>query len=183
MAGQPDIAEIRQKQARDIAERLWLASQLKVLSPRRAFNMNDAIDVALFLTDKLFKSSGVKVARKLNPDLPEVDAPMGRIEQALVSVLLNACEAAGSGGAVTVTTDRSADGNAVKVLIEDTGEGIPADVLERVFEPFFSTWERLGVGLSTARELIVASGGDIRLESTVGEGTKVHVSLPTVAVT
>ena len=178
MAGQPDIAEIRQKQARDIAERLWLASQLKVLSPRQAFSMNDAVDVALFLTDRVFKGLGVKVNTKLNPGIPAVDAAMGQIEQALVSVLLNACEATGSGGVVTVTTRPSADGTAVEVLIEDTGEGIPADVLARVFETFFSTWDRLGVGLTTARELVTGFGGDIRIESALGEGTKVTVTLP-----
>ena len=180
MAGQPDIAETREKQARDIAERLWLASQLKVLSPRRTFNMNDALDVALFLTDRVFRGMGVQVRRKLNPDMPEVDAQMGQVEQALVSVLLNACEATGCGGVVTVTTDQTAEGRATEVRIEDTGPGIPADVLERVFEPFFSTWDRLGVGLTTARELVTGFGGDIRIESVVGEGTKVFMTLPTV---
>lgn len=181
MAGQPDIAEIRQKQARDIAERLWLASELKVLSPRRTFSMNDAVDVALFLTDRVYRALGVKVDRKLNPDIPEVDAQMGQIEQALVSILLNACEATGSGGVVTVTTGRSAHEHAVEVRIEDTGEGIPSDVLARVFEPFYSTWDRLGVGLPTARELVSRHKGEISIDSTVGEGTKVLVTLPAVS--
>ena len=180
MPGQPELAEIRERQARDIAERLWLASKLKVLSPRRAFNMNDAVDVALFLTDKVFRTAGVALTRKLDPDTPEVDAQMGQIEQALISVLLNACEAAGGGGEVTVTTGSPADGGQVEVLIEDTGEGIPPEALKRVFEPFFSTRGRLGMGLSTAREMVLGFGGDIRIESTVGKGTKVLMVLQVV---
>ncbi|HUW56958.1 MAG TPA: ATP-binding protein [Planctomycetota bacterium] len=181
MPGELDTAEIRQRQARDIAERLWLASKLKVLSPRGTFNVNDAVDVALFLTERLFRTAGIKLHTRLDPTIPAVDAHMGKVEQTLVNVLVNACEATRHGGVVTVTTEYLQRERRVAVCIADTGEGIPAEVLDRVFEPFYSTRGRLGVGLSAARDLLSGLGGDIGIESTVGEGTKVTLGLPAAA--
>jgi len=181
MPGQPDLAETRLKQARDIAERLWLASEMKVLSPQRTFSIDDAVDVALFLTERVFKDARVRLQTDLAPDAPQVDANMGQVEQALVSVLLNACEAVERAGQVTVTTADAPDRKMIEVAIEDTGEGMPPEVLNRVFEPFFSTWGRLGMGLSAAKEMITTCGGDIRIESEVGKGTKVTFELPTAA--
>ncbi|GAH65950.1 unnamed protein product [marine sediment metagenome] len=180
MPGESETTGTRQKQTSDIAERLWLAAELKVLAPRRTFSMNDAVDVALFLTDRLFKDAGVEIYRELNPEIPEVDAQMGQIEQALVNILLNACEATERGGVVTVTTDHTED-KGVEVRIADTGCGMPPDELDKVFEVFYSTRGRLGVGLSSARELVSGFGGDIRIESSVGKGTNVSVDLPSVA--
>jgi len=178
MPGRPDTAEIRQKQARDISERLWLASQLKALSPHRAFSVNDAVDAALFLTQKLFKTAGVRVRTELESEMPEVDAPMGHVEQALVNVLVNACEATSSGEVVTVGTELLRKDLSVLVRIRDTGEGMSAESIERAFEPFYSTKGRLGLGLSAARELLLGLGGDMEIESTAGEGTKVTLKLP-----
>ena len=180
MPGESETTGTRQSQTSDIAERLWLAAELKVLAPRRTFSMNDAVDVALFLTDKLFKGAGVKIHRELDPEIPEVDAHMGQVEQALVNILLNACEATERGGVVTVTTDHT-EGKAVEVRIADTGCGMPPDELDKVFEIFYSTRGRLGVGLSTARELVSGFGGDIRVGSSVGKGTNVSVNLPAAA--
>jgi len=181
MAWKPETAEVGKRDVRDIAEWLWLAAELKVLSPRRAFNVNDAVDVALFLTDKLFKSAGIKVQRKLDPDIPEVDAQMGHIEQALINVLLNSWEATSSGGEVRVATGCVEQDKSVEIRIEDTGEGMPAEALEKVFEPFYGTRGRLGLGLTTARELVSGFGGDMSIESDFGKGTKVRLKLPAVA--
>jgi signal transduction histidine kinase len=178
MPGELDMGQTAQALAYDIAERLWLASKLKVLSPKRAFSMNDAVDVSLFLTDKLFKGAGVTVRASLSHGLAEVDAHMGHVEQALVNVLVNACEASTRGGAVEVATRYVSADRSIEVEIKDTGVGIPADAIERVFEPFFSTKGRMGMGLSAARELMTKSGGEIRIESNVGGGTKVLLRLP-----
>ena len=180
MAGKPVTTEVRQRDVQDIVERLWLAAELKVLSPRRAFNVNDAVDVALFLTDKLFKGAGVAVRTTLSPGLPEADAQMGHVEQSLIDVLLNSCEASSRGGEVRVATGYAEQGKGVEIRIEDSGEGIPPEALGRVFEPFYSTRGRLGLGLTAARELLSRSGGDIRIESDPGKGTTVTLTLPVV---
>jgi len=178
MPGQPEVAETREKLGLDLAERLFLASKLKVLSPRRTFSMNDAADVALFLTERLFRGAGIRVRMDPDTEIPDVDADMGQVEQALVNVLVNACEATASGGTVAVATRYVSATDVVEVVVEDTGEGIPEEALERVFEPFYSTRGHIGVGLSTARELVTRFGGEVRLESAEGSGTRVFLRLP-----
>lgn len=164
--------------SQEIAERLWLASKLKVLSPRTSFSMNDAVDAALFLTDKMFRQSGIRLQRELDPEIPSVDAAMGPVEQVLVNVLVNACEASASGGVVTVETHYAAAQNAVQVCVKDTGSGMSEDVLGKAFDPFFSTKGRLGIGLPAARDLLKQFGGDLRIESRPGVGTQVFMTMP-----
>ena len=179
MSGGPEAVSAGRDAAQEIAERLWLAAKLQVLTPRRAFSMNDAVDAALFLTDKMFKQQGTRVRCVLADGLPQADASMGEVEQSLVNVLMNACEAA-AGGEVLVET-RLAPGNRVEVRVTDTGAGIEPQAQEAVFEPFFSTRGRLGLGLTTARDLFRRAGGEVRMESRPGAGTSVFMALPASA--
>jgi signal transduction histidine kinase len=73
-----------------------------------------------------------------------------------------------------------AEGEWILIDVIDTGEGIPPDVLKKVFRPFFTTKPAgNGLGLATARRIITAHGGDIVLQSEPGRGTKVTLTLPT----
>ncbi|HEX9951509.1 MAG TPA: ATP-binding protein [Rubricoccaceae bacterium] len=108
--------------------------------------------------------------------LPE---DVGRVVQNVVG---NAYQAVGSDGTVRVTTRRL--GDAVEIVVADTGCGMPADVAARAFEPFFSTrptGSGTGLGLSLAYDIVTdGHGGEIALESAEGEGTTVRISLPAV---
>nr|WP_300971736.1 ATP-binding protein [Thiocapsa sp.] len=89
-------------------------------------------------------------------------------------------DALDGGGRISVTTAAAGD-DAVEVAVEDTGRGIPADVLERVCEPFFTTkapGKGSGLGLSMVSGFARQSGGEMRIESRVGEGTTVRIRLP-----
>jgi signal transduction histidine kinase len=178
MPGGSSGASAQRDTVQDIAERLWLAANLKVLSPKTVFSMNDAVDAALFLTDKMFKQAGVAVRRQLNPKMPHVDAAMGYVEQALVNVLVNACEAMTRGGVVSVETHYAPAANALQVRVKDTGAGIPAEEMEKVFDPFYGTKGHMGLGLTAARDLVRQCGGDIRIESRSGAGTTVFLIFP-----
>ena len=178
MPGRPEASPTGYDASQEMAERLWLASKLKVLSPRSSFSMNDAVDAALFLTDRMFRQSGIEVQRNLDPEIPDVDASMGQVEQVLVNVLVNACEATAPGGVVTVETHYAAAARAVEVHVKDTGAGMSEAVLKKAFDPFFSTKGRLGIGLAAARDLLRRSGGDIRIESRAGKGTDVFMAMP-----
>ncbi|MGZ5439719.1 MAG: sensor histidine kinase, partial [Candidatus Aminicenantales bacterium] len=98
------------------------------------------------------------------------------LTQAFLIVLKNAVEASAD-APVRAAGRRS--GPKVEVLISDEGPGFPADVADRVFEPFFSTKENgLGIGLYLARRIIEAHGGTIEVHSREGEGTEFRISLP-----
>ncbi len=181
MSGSLRTARTSQDAAQEIAERLWLASKLKVLSPRSSFGINDAVEAALFLTDRMFRQAAVTVQRELGAETALVDASMGHVEQALANVLTNACEATKAGGMVRVETRIVPAAGVVEVCVRDSGVGIPADSLGKVFLPFFGTKGRLGIGLTVARDLLWQWGGGIRIESEPAGGTRVFMRLPAAA--
>ena len=118
--------------------------------------------------------SGVRV----EPAAPDVfvcadSAALGRV---LINLVANARQ---TGGAVTLRVGR--DGAYASIAVEDTGPGIPADVLARMFEPGFTTRAATGgsgLGLAIVREVVEAAGGSVTAESTVGRGTTVTVRWP-----
>lgn len=122
--------------------------------------------------------------RRESQDTPRVRADETRLGQVLINLLVNAAHAIAPGDAerneVVVVTRTDAAGRAV-VEVRDTGAGIPPDALERIFDPFFTTkpvGEGTGLGLSICHGIVTSLGGEIRVESAVGRGTSVYVTLP-----
>jgi signal transduction histidine kinase len=102
-----------------------------------------------------------------------------RLRQAFLNITVNALEAMPRGGRLVVETLR--DEGRVSVIFEDSGPGIAPEDLKRIYEPDFSTKEGgSGIGLYVARALVELHGGEIRVESARGRGTRVRVSLPLV---
>jgi signal transduction histidine kinase len=92
---------------------------------------------------------------------------------------MNGAQAMQGQGAMQVTVD--AEDGMCRVTVRDSGPGIPADVRERIFTPFFTTKARgTGLGLPTAKRIVEAHGGSIAVRSQPGEGTTVEVVLPLV---
>jgi signal transduction histidine kinase len=123
---------------------------------------------------------GVELVTELAP-CPAIVAHPTKLGQVFLNVILNALQAVEgrAGGVVRVSlVDRSKDGFR-DVVVRDDGPGIPPDRLPRVFDPFFTTKpEGTGLGLSISHAIVRAHGGSIRVESKVGEGTSVKVTLP-----
>jgi signal transduction histidine kinase len=104
-------------------------------------------------------------------------ADRDHLQQVLLNLVLNAIQATGSGGRVTIGAERARDG--IVLTVADTGPGIPPEVLPRVFDPYFTTKRGgLGLGLTIARRIVEAHGGAIDVESQVGPGTRFRVRLP-----
>lgn len=110
--------------------------------------------------------------------VPAVEGNEEDLREAIVNVLTNAFEAMPNGGKVTITT--RADGPAVFIEIRDTGSGMEDDVRLRAQEPFFSTKKapHKGMGLTRATSTVRSHGGNIRIESSPGTGTRITLSLP-----
>ncbi len=120
-------------------------------------------------------------------DVPPVLADEHRLAQVFVNLLINAAHAIPEGNIqaneVRVTTSTASDGSAL-VEISDTGAGIAPEVLPRIFDPFFTTKPvgvGTGLGLSICHGIVAQLGGEIRVESTLGEGSTFRVRLPAAA--
>jgi len=121
----------------------------------------------------------VAIVEDLAADLPRVDADKNQLQQVLVNLSLNACEAMPNGGTLLIST-LAQDGK-VLVKLTDTGCGIKKEHLGRIFDPFFSTkpvGKGTGLGLSVSYGIIQQHGGAIEVESEEGKGSTFTVVLP-----
>jgi two-component system, cell cycle sensor histidine kinase and response regulator CckA len=115
-------------------------------------------------------------------EIPVVRANDLQLERVMIALISNAANAIDPGNLErnrVVIATRSEDGRAI-VEVRDTGRGMPPEVVRRAFEPFFSGVARSGLGLSIARGIITALGGEIKVESQVGVGTAFRIMLPAV---
>lgn len=115
------------------------------------------------------------------PALPRVALAEGDLVQVLVNLLVNAGQATGDRPNRVLVSAAQGEAGAVVLAVRDTGAGMSPEVLARVFDPFYSTkgvGAGRGLGLPVCRGILLAAGGDIRLESTPGAGTAVTVVLP-----
>jgi PAS domain S-box-containing protein len=177
-----------------------LTRQLLTFSRRQPFrpvvvSLRERVDA---LGSMLARALGntVKLVATIEPDTWLVKVDPSELELALVNVILNARDAMRGGGVITVTTENVVlsardtseriEGEFVALRINDTGTGIPPDILPRIFEPFFTTKEvsaGSGLGLSQVYGFAQGSGGAVTVDSALGRGTTVSLFLPRSAET
>ncbi len=142
----------------------------------RATDVNGSIEKVLFLVNQQTRGGCVAVQSHLDEPLPPVLADPFQLEQVFLNICLNACQAMGEGGALTVRS-RAGDGTVV-VEIEDTGPGIPPDVRAQIFKPFFTTKRQgNGLGLAISARIIAEHGGHIGYRCPPEGGTTFTVTL------
>lgn len=147
---------------------------------RRPTNVNDVAREVLNIVQVVSKEVRFDVA--LDPNLPEVPANASEINQVMLNLLKNATEALSgrSDGRVHLVTRLA--GERVEVRVEDNGPGIPSDVRERLFAPFFTTKKHgTGLGLNISHKIAKSHGGSLTVEETPGGGTTFVLALPLVA--
>jgi signal transduction histidine kinase len=123
---------------------------------------------------------GKHLLNQIATDLPHIRADANQLSQVLMNLVLNAVEATSEGGTITVSASKLAYVDMIEVCVTDTGCGIPSDVLAHVFEPFFTTkrGRGTGLGLSICHAYVRSHNGEIRVDSVVGHGTTVTLTLP-----
>ncbi|MBA3011680.1 MAG: histidine kinase [Desulfobacula sp.] len=140
------------------------------------------VDSAIYLLEQRLKSYHVttKIIRK--EMLSETMVDPEQLKEVIVNIIINACEAMGRGGAITIREEEAYVEPLRKVdviRISDDGEGIPGDVKDRIFDPFFTTKkEGTGLGLSIAFNIISEHGGWLDVTSEEGQGASFVITLP-----
>jgi signal transduction histidine kinase len=148
-------------------------------------NLKQIIADALVLLERELNKYRIAVETHL-ADVPIVSAMGNQIQQVLLNLLINARQAMPNGGRLIIRLEHDAAADTVDLVVRDTGGGIPADKLPRIFEPFYTTKKGpdetgkggTGLGLASCRKIIEAHNGRIRVESTVGKGTQFTIKLP-----
>jgi two-component system nitrogen regulation sensor histidine kinase NtrY len=155
--------------------------QLSRLSPpdKKEVQMSDIIDEITQLHKTQCASKGITCSIRPGPDQLKVMADESQVKQVLINLVKNAMEALEDipGPRLDISVKRIL--NFVSVEISDNGSGIPPEVLEKIFVPFFTTKpEGSGIGLSLSRQIIRNHGGQISVVSEEGKGTTFKVALP-----
>ena len=180
--------------AANLTRQLLAFGRRQVIEPRR-INLNELI-VNLNKMLRRLIGEDIKLVTQTAPDLGQIKADPGQIEQVLLNLVVNARDAMPDGGTLTIRTDnvtldedyaRShliSPGDYVMVSVSDTGVGMTDEVKQHIFEPFFTTKEQgkgTGLGLATCFGIIQQSNGHIHSESQVDKGTQFKIYLPRVS--
>ncbi|MBD3268101.1 HAMP domain-containing protein, partial [bacterium] len=149
------------------------------VSEQTILHLNEVVEQSLKLLENQKEFRQIAIQRNLEADLPSMRGDRNQLQQVLLNLALNACEAMPEGGHLRVTTAREA--NRILLRVEDTGQGIPAESLEKIFDPFFTTkpvGKGTGLGLSVSYGIVQTHRGSIEVESRVGEGTIFMLTFP-----
>ncbi len=192
-----DLMQIKQNanRAANLVRQLLAFSRQQTLTPR----VLDLTDALAELTNLIRRLIGENIALNMRHgrDLWLIKVDQGQLEQVIINLAVNARDAMPDGGSLTIETGTVSfpdpvpiahgseseipPGDYVSIMVRDSGTGIPPDILDRIFDPFFSTKEvgqGTGLGLSTVYGIVRQTGGHITVDTAVGDGTCFTIYLP-----
>jgi len=164
--------------SRDIMKKLDIFTGSES-STRTRFDLNEVIEDAFQSLRPRFQKTDIELICDFSDNLPVIYADRSQIIQVLIHLVVNAVQAMTEGGELIIRT--SAEPGTVIITVEDTGVGVPAEILENLFNPFFTTKdvnEGKGLGLSIVHGIVKSHGGTIQAESDLGKGTRFVIKLP-----
>lgn len=140
-------------------------------------DLNTTVEQAILLSRQQVLTKPIQIQFDPNPALPKVSHDPALIQQVVLNLLLNGIQAISGSGQIRVALNR--DGEQVMIQVSDTGKGISAEALTKIFKPFFTTRsEGTGLGLSLARGIVQSHSGTIEVSSTPGKGSQFKICLP-----
>ena len=146
-------------------------------SELREGDVNDVLQPLLAFLRPELSASGIEVVEKLASRLPPAPIDERLLREALLNIVKNAKAAMPAGGTLTVGT--MLDGERIRITVQDNGTGIPDDIADKIFEPYFTTREfGSGLGLTLTYKIIKEHAGDIEVSSRPGAGTTFRVCIP-----
>jgi len=198
-ADNPELVERKAKTIKTAAKRAAsLTSQLLSFAresrgDKKLTDLNEAVVEAMELINNVVPKK-IVVTLKQDESLPMITADPLQVQQVVINLMINACDASPRGGSITIKTfahrlrERVTFGGKIipqgpyaGLSVEDEGMGMPQEVIQRVFDPFFTTKEKgkgTGLGLSVVHGIVKNHGGYIRIKSRVGKGARFEVYFP-----
>jgi len=143
-------------------------------------SLNEIVESSLRFVDHRIKEQSTCLEKVLSPELPEIYGDADNISQVIINIIVNALDSMSSGGNLIIKTGYcDHQPSNIQVTITDSGIGIKEEILNKIFNPFFTTKEMgSGLGLAISKRIMDDHNGYILVESKVGEGTTFFVCLP-----
>lgn len=164
------------RRVNEIIEQFLTLSRPFQLKLRKS-SLQDLLKNLIALFQEEATSGGITLQSEIPSDTPSIQMDPERLTQAFINIMKNGMQAMGQGGILRIESRSLEEG--VEVILSDSGSGIPPEHMEKIFNYYYTTKERgVGLGLPIAHRIIEAHGGQLKIESRVGSGTKVTVTLP-----
>ena len=144
-------------------------------------SLNAAIEQVVSMVSSQLAKQGITVEQKLDPDIPLLEMDAEKMKQVFMNLFINAAQAIGAQGEISVESLCLRDKGQVKIVVRDTGPGIAPEIQDNIFEPFFTTKgpkDGTGLGLSLSYGIIHDHGGEIYVQNKPGEGAVFTIILP-----
>ncbi|MBI2460051.1 MAG: PAS domain S-box protein [Candidatus Rokubacteria bacterium] len=143
-------------------------------------DLNHVVEETMVLVQKAMSADGVRITTALDPALPQLFGDPGALQQVLLNLLTNAREAMAGGGEIRIETGPAPDRPGwLRLVVSDTGPGIPPELTSRIFDPFFTTKpEGTGLGLSVSYGIVQDHHGTVDVQSEPGRGATFILSFP-----
>lgn len=148
---------------------------------RHQTNLNQIIESTLKLVQQQSLFQNIEIKKSLDLQVPPVLADKLQMQQVFLNILLNAAEAMNGHGTISLKTDKTTESSQVFAVIEDNGPGMSKTTLEHIFDPFYTTkpvGKGTGLGLAIVYGILQKHGGDIKVDSREGTGTRFTIYLP-----
>jgi signal transduction histidine kinase len=149
-----------------------------------AFDLPELVQECIAVIQPQAGARGLRIDVQTSPTLPSPESDRGKIKQVILNLLTNAVKYNRDNGTITIGVALSPDGTTCAVSVTDTGKGIPAEAMPRMFEKFYrvpdteSTVVGTGLGLPIAKKMVEVLGGEMGVRSTPGVGSTFYFSLP-----
>jgi PAS domain S-box-containing protein len=172
------VLEREVTRCRETTDKLMLLAQPYSVQPSW-LNLNEAVRDTFSLLRYQMRKQGIEAIEELDAELPPIWARASGLRGVCMNLMMNAVQAMPDGGRLTVRTERG--GRGIILRVADTGQGIAAGHLDRIWDAFFTTkavGQGTGLGLSITQRVVTRHGGTIRVESLPAEGARFIVELP-----
>lgn len=158
---------------------LFIRPQKPTLKP---LDLREPLEEVLDFVGRFVKENGIELEKTLSEEPLLIEGDGELLKHVFFNLVLNAVQAMSEGGRLKVEASAGASrlkGELVRVVVQDTGPGIPPEHLRHIFKPFFSTKPKgMGLGLTVVHRIVEAHGGLVEVESQVGKGTRFILSFP-----
>ena len=162
---------------RDIVRNLLDFSRQE--SPRlEPIDPNAVVDQSLLLVERLPQFRNIAIRREKTDELPQIQGDIHQLQQVVLNFMMNAAEAMNEKGMIMVSTEYDRRYDRCIIAVRDTGPGIPENLIDKIFEPFFSTKGTNGLGLAVSWGIVERHSGTIEVDTPDGGGAEFRIVLP-----
>ncbi len=177
--------ELQARRCKTIVQNLLRFSRSSRTVEFEEVSINQTLEQTLSFVEHQLRISQIELKVQLAPELPTIQGNAGQLQQVFTNLIINSMHASTPGSTITLTTRYCPAlgqfGGTVEVSVADTGHGIARENLKKIFEPFFTTKEvgkGTGLGLSVSYGIVKEHGGEITVESEVGQGSTFTIIIP-----